>query len=133
MISCAAPLTDAGGTAVADADNSRRNFMKAGLAANATLPVDLMMVSHIDDDHIKGVLELTKEMIEAPGPKPLRINGLWHNTFDDIIGNNPDKLRAAVTASFGTASLSGDPEEVEGLDPEAQKVLASVFIMRKCY
>lgn len=97
-----------------------------GLAANATLPVDLLMVSHIDDDHIKGVLELTKEMIEATGPKPLKISGVWHNTFDDIIGNNPDKLRAAVTASFGTASLSGDGEEIEGLDPEAQKVLASV-------
>jgi len=97
-----------------------------GLGANETLPVDLLMVSHIDDDHIKGVLELTKEMIEAQGPKPLKINGLWHNTFDDIIGNNPDKLRAAVTASFGTASLSGDGEEVEGLDPEAAKVLASV-------
>lgn len=97
-----------------------------GLAANATLPVDLLMVSHIDDDHIKGVLELTKEMIETQGPKPLRINGVWHNTFDDIIGNNPDRLRAAVTASFGAASLSGDGEEVEGLDPEAAKVLASV-------
>ncbi|HSE15949.1 MAG TPA: hypothetical protein VLB46_02790 [Pyrinomonadaceae bacterium] len=97
-----------------------------GLGANDTLPVDLLMVSHIDDDHIKGVLELTKEMIEAQGPKPLKINGLWHNTFDDIIGNNPDRLRAAVTASFGPASLSGDGEEVEGLDPEAAKVLASV-------
>jgi glyoxylase-like metal-dependent hydrolase (beta-lactamase superfamily II) len=97
-----------------------------GLAANATLPVDLLMVSHIDDDHIKGVLELTKEMIQTEGPPPLKINGLWHNTFDDIIGNNPDKLRAAVTASFGAASLSGDGEEVEGLDPEAAKVLASV-------
>ncbi len=97
-----------------------------GLGANATLPVDLLMVSHIDDDHIKGVLELTKEMVETQGPKPLKINGLWHNTFDDIIGNNPDHLRAAVTASFGTASLSGDGEEVEGLDPEAAKVLASV-------
>ena len=97
-----------------------------GLAADATLPVDLLMVSHIDDDHIKGVLELTKEMIEAQGPKPLKISGLWHNTFDDIIGNNPDKLRAAVTAAFGTASLSGDGEEVEGLDPDAAKVLASV-------
>jgi len=97
-----------------------------GLTANATLPVDLLMVSHIDDDHINGVLELTKELIQTEGPPALKINGLWHNTFDDIIGNNPDKLRAAVTASFGTASLSGEPEEVEGLDPEAAKVLASV-------
>ena len=96
-----------------------------GLASTASLPVDLLMVSHIDDDHIKGVLELTKELIEAEGPKPLKIKGLWHNTFDDIIGNDPEELTAAVTAQFGTASLSGDTE-VDGLDPDAAKVLASV-------
>lgn len=97
-----------------------------GLADNASLPVDFLMVSHIDDDHIKGMLELTKELIDAQGPIPLKIKGVWHNTFDDIIGNNPDKLTAAVTAQFGTASLSGDGEEVEGLDPDAARVLASV-------
>ena len=96
-----------------------------GLAANETLPVDLLMVSHIDDDHIRGVLELTKEMIEAQGPKPLRISGVWHNSFDDIIGNNPKELLASVTSSFGAASLSGDVD-VEGLNPDAAKVLASV-------
>ena len=96
------------------------------LAASVPLPVDLLMVSHIDDDHIKGVLELTKELVEAAGPPPLRISGLWHNTFDDIIGNNPDKLRAAVTAAFGTASLSGEGEEIDGLNPDVAKVFASV-------
>ena len=99
-----------------------------GLADNAPLPVDVLMVSHIDDDHINGVLELTKELLEAKGaqqPLPLRIKGLWHNTFDDIIGNNPKELTAAVTAQFGTASLSGEAE-VDGLDPDAAKVLASV-------
>lgn len=97
-----------------------------GLADTASLPVDFLMVSHIDDDHIKGVLELTKELVEAEGPIPLKIKGVWHNSFDDIIGNNPDKLTAAVTAQFGTASLSGDGEEVEGLDPDAARVLASI-------
>jgi len=97
-----------------------------GLAANGSLPVDLLMVSHIDDDHIRGVLELTKELVEEQGPLPLKIKGIWHNTFDDIIGNDPEKLKKAVTAQFGAASLSGDGEEVEGLDPDAAKVLASV-------
>ena len=97
-----------------------------GLVANGSLPVDLLMVSHIDDDHIRGVLELTKELVEEQGPLPLKIKGVWHNSFDDIIGNNPEKLKAAVTAQFGPASLSGDGEEVEGLDPDAAKVLASV-------
>lgn len=99
-----------------------------GLDPDEPLPVDLLMVSHIDDDHINGVLELTKELVEAKAaqqPLPLRISGIWHNTFDDIIGNSPKELTAAVTAQFGAASLSGDAD-IDGLDPDAAKVLASV-------
>jgi hypothetical protein len=92
------------------------------------LPVDFMMVSHIDDDHINGILELTKELLEAKAakkPLPLKIKSVWHNTFDDIIGNSPKELTAAVTAQFGTASLSGEPD-TDGLDPDVARVLASV-------
>ena len=98
------------------------------LGPDEPLPVDFLMVSHIDDDHINGVLELTKELLEAKAAQkqlPLRIKGVWHNTFDDIIGNNPKDLTAAVTAQFGTASLAGEPD-VDGLDPDVAKVLASV-------
>jgi hypothetical protein len=87
-----------------------------------------MMVSHIDDDHINGILELTKELLEAKAakkPLPFKIQSVWHNTFDDIIGNNPKELTAAVTAHFGTASLSGEPD-TDGLDPDVARVLASV-------
>jgi beta-lactamase superfamily II metal-dependent hydrolase len=99
-----------------------------GLKADATLPVDLMMVSHIDDDHINGILELTRELVDAKTsgrPLPLKVRSFWHNTFDDIIGNSPKELLAAVTASFGTASLSGEAD-TEGLNPDAAKVLSSV-------
>jgi hypothetical protein len=98
------------------------------LGPNDPLPVDFMMVSHIDDDHINGILELTKELLEAKAakkPLPFRIQSVWHNTFDDIIGNNPKELTAAVTAHFGTASLSGEPD-TDGLDPDVARVLASV-------
>jgi hypothetical protein len=99
-----------------------------GLTATQSLPVDLAMVSHIDDDHINGILELTGELIAAQDgrkPLPLKILDFWHNTFDDIIGNDPDHLIAAVKASFGAASLAGEAD-VDGLDPDAAKVLASV-------
>jgi beta-lactamase superfamily II metal-dependent hydrolase len=98
------------------------------LAEDKPLPIDLLMVSHIDDDHINGVLELTRELVTAKDsqkPLPFKIRNFWHNTFDDIIGNSSDELRAAVTASFGAASLSGEPDS-EGLEPTAAKVLASV-------
>src|ERR1044071_3717347 len=93
-----------------------------GLDNDASLPVDFLMVSHIDDDHINGVLELTKELLQAQAsqqPLPLKISGVWHNSFDDIIGNSPKELTAAVAASFGAASLAGepDPDDLKGLDP----------------
>jgi hypothetical protein len=70
------------------------------------LPVDLLMVSHVDDDHIQGILDLTREMIGNQVPS-MRILSFWHNSFDDIIGNSPDELTAAVAAGFGAASLVG--------------------------
>ena len=35
------------------------------LAESEPLTVDLLMVSHIDDDHINGILELTHELVDA--------------------------------------------------------------------
>jgi hypothetical protein len=55
----------------------------------------------------------------------LKIRSFWHNTFDDILDNDPEELRAAVTSSFGAAALQGEPD-TEGLEPAAAMVLASV-------
>jgi beta-lactamase superfamily II metal-dependent hydrolase len=99
-----------------------------GLQDEDSLPVDLLMVSHIDSDHIVGVLELTKELVvaaESKKPLPLKVRSFWYNTFDEIIGNSPDELLAAVTASFGAAALKGEPD-TEGLEPAAALLLASV-------
>jgi hypothetical protein len=102
---------------------------KRGLADDAPLPIDLLMVSHIDDDHIQGILDLTGELIavgNAAAP-PFRVRKMWHNTFDKIIGNDPEKLLSSVTASFGAAALTGEPDiDDERLDPSAAMVLAGV-------
>jgi hypothetical protein len=111
-----------------------------GLKENEPLQVDLLMVSHIDDDHIQGILDLTKELITAKNarkPQRVQVFSFWHNSFDNIIGNTPKELTAAFTSHFGPASMSGDPPadltvEVcnEDLDDEtitsSLKVLASI-------
>jgi hypothetical protein len=82
-----------------------------GLSHEDSLPVDLLMVSHIDDDHIQGILDLTKEMVEAQDerkPRMLRVLSLWHNSFDEIIGNKPEELTAAFRSQFGPAAASGE-------------------------
>ena len=98
------------------------------LADDEALPIDLLMVSHVDDDHINGILEMTKELTTLSRerkPLPYRIGQLWHNSFDDIIGNTSKQLLASVTASFGEATLA--PDEIsDEVWPETQMVLASV-------
>ena len=105
-----------------------------GLADEEALVVDALMVSHVDDDHIQGILDLTKELIGAARPR-VRILGLWHNTFDDVIDNVPGELTAAMTAAFGPASVKGelpanavldvDEDEAE-LARDILKILASI-------
>ena len=102
----------------------RRGLLEEG----APLPVDVLMVSHTDDDHIKGILELTDELVNAQRAQQLiglMIQDLWHNTIDEVLGGSPAKALAGVTAAFGTAALSGEVE-AEGLDPHTAKVFASI-------
>ena len=73
-----------------------------GLPAQQHLPVDMLVVSHVDDDHIQGILDLTKELTADPNkPRLVQVHSLWHNSFDDIIGNDPAELTASVSAQFG--------------------------------
>lgn len=100
------------------------------LDAADTLPIDWLVVSHIDDDHIKGILELTRELVEAdddsltPG---FRVRSIWHNTFDDILNNRPEELQSAIAAQFGAASTADIAADLfPDLSEEAAKILASV-------
>ncbi|HKY05430.1 MAG TPA: hypothetical protein VJQ56_11095 [Blastocatellia bacterium] len=90
-----------------------------GLEKAEPLTVDLLMVSHVDDDHIKGILDLTKELIEAKSaqkPQRVQVLSLWHNSFDNIIGNTPDELTAAFKSQFGPASIEGQLPDDATLD-----------------
>ncbi len=74
------------------------------------LPIHLMMISHIDDDHIRGILDLTSALVEKKEdqePEPFKIANLWHNSFDDLVGKGADTLAATATAEVGTASADG--------------------------
>ena len=82
-----------------------------GLSNQDSLPIDLLMVSHVDDDHIQGILDLTKELVEsqdAQKPQLVQVLSFWHNSFDDIIGKRPEELTAAFRSHFGAAATSGE-------------------------
>jgi hypothetical protein len=104
-----------------------------GLPNQDSLPVDLLMISHVDDDHIQGVLDLTREMIEAheeQKPQLLRVLSFWHNSFDDIIGNKPEELTAAFRSQFGEAAISGGlpADTTIDLDDEAGELTEEIVV-----
>lgn len=97
------------------------------LTDQETLGVDVIMVSHVDDDHIKGILDLTKKLTtqkKDKDPLYLKTKTLWHNSFDDLLKTTPTELNEA---GFGPASMTAtidattDPDELF-----ASKVLASI-------
>jgi ribonuclease BN (tRNA processing enzyme) len=79
------------------------------LAAKKALEIDLMMVSHIDRDHIAGILELfqnLQSLKQSQQPVPWTIKRFWHNSFDDILDN--DDLSVASAASvLSPAAIGG--------------------------
>jgi len=75
-----------------------------GLDANAALEIALMMVSHLDADHITGILELMRPLAENPNdPAAYNVKKAWVNTFDDLTGEKP------AGASFGAADIAALP------------------------
>jgi hypothetical protein len=108
-----------------------------GLSKNEPLAVDLLMVSHVDDDHIHGILDLTGELRQAKAeqkPQSIQVLNFWHNSFDEIMGTVPAELTASFKSQFGTASTSGelpddatvDSDEDEEVVVWSLKALASI-------
>lgn len=63
------------------------------------LRIDLAMVSHIDSDHVAGMVDLAGLLVsEQEDSRPLSydVRTLWHNSFDDVLGNSADEVRAAA-------------------------------------
>ncbi len=92
-------------------------------AGSEQLDLRLVMVSHIDADHITGIVDLFKSLAEkqSDGESPkYRIRSLWHNSFKDLSHGH----KAAVESGIVAASLDGTVPE--GLCREVAAVVASV-------
>jgi hypothetical protein len=103
----------------------RLDELRASRDPDAALQLQLVMVSHIDDDHIRGVLDLVQQLEREreDGRDPsFEVLALWHNSFEDVVGGNgpagvPSEVSALATGS--TASSAG-------LSEPARLVVASI-------
>lgn len=94
------------------------------------LKLRMVMASHIDADHITGLVDMFRAMNEAlnNGQRPpWEVTSLWHNAFGKVVGSHP---ASAQTAAITTAAAGGtDISELKkkGLvNEKAVAVVASV-------
>lgn len=87
----------------------RLNAIRAKRGAEP-LEIRMLMVSHIDDDHITGVLALTAALREDDVAKrrlPFDILTLWHNSFDDLIAKAGTSAIAEILNNTAAVAKSG--------------------------
>lgn len=103
--------------------------------------IDLIYVSHIDQDHIGGVLTLleaayewkTFNVLSNSGdpprnpqvPRAPAIKGLWHNSFRDLIKDNHGTIENLLAASAPALQASVVPDMVK-LGREYAQIAASI-------
>lgn len=93
--------------------------------------IDLMMVSHVDSDHIAGILDLTQDMREAEDEDarpPARIHRAWLNSFSDTLVKSGLETSSGAGASPASMASAAEDDAViaEKLDGHTKLVLSSV-------
>ncbi len=123
-------LIDGGPGGVYRSTLDRRLEQLRGLRPEEPLRLELVMVSHIDDDHIRGILDLTAELVELRDrrlPLTREVLGFWHNSFDDIVGPSSEAGVASLRARF--ASLIDDvPFDPQGLRLDRPPALVAASV-----
>jgi hypothetical protein len=138
---------------VTSADGSRRMLVDGGMRTSYTPHVapalgrvqrggrdlDLVYVSHIDQDHIAGVLQLLDDLVAwrvhdyqrthgnprhpAPeAPRPPDVKAIWHNAFHETIGKNAGPIEDMLAAKAAIFSGAEFPRLREAIETQANLV-----------
>jgi len=94
--------------------------------------LDLVCVSHVDQDHIGGILSMLNDEFkwrvhdhqtaqgldpDAPrDPRPPEIAAIWHNAFHEQVGQDPGDIDLALRAASASALASGTGPLIHGRD-----------------
>ena len=112
--------------------NNTRAFLGALRTANEK--IDVVCVSHIDDDHITGILQLVEDEVEwrafefvlsdTPGAtppsvaRPPEIGEVWHNGLFHLVGKDIEPRVEGVLESVATLLAGARDEELQDLASE---------------
>lgn len=113
-----------------------------GQLAAQNKKLDVVYVSHIDQDHISGVLRMMEDLVDwrvhdhqkktgHPSPKrpesvrPPEVRAIWHNAFHELVGDNAGPIADMFAASAAILSGGDDARMLELADAH-QELATSV-------
>jgi ribonuclease BN (tRNA processing enzyme) len=113
-------------------DGGMANAFRQFVAPNiAKIPkkekIDIVYLSHIDSDHISGILEMMNNAVEwkvheyqvnnidanhkpPKVPRPPAVGGIWHNAFHELTQDNTGEIEGMLAASALVLSGSSLPD-----------------------
>jgi beta-lactamase superfamily II metal-dependent hydrolase len=105
--------------------------------------IDVVYLSHIDEDHIAGILKLMNDEVdwrvhefqkqngnanhkEPKAARPPKVKAIWHNAFHELVDDNKGEIEDMLAAS--AAVLSGSRHEVvKALASEQRELVTSIL------
>jgi hypothetical protein len=95
-------------------------------ARGGELPIEIAMVSHVDQDHVRGLLDFSEELLDDEDMSDqIQVKGLWHNSFEDLLGpaGSVSELEAAEAALPAEAeAVVAGAQEGDDLRENAEKL-----------
>ncbi|TDL80963.1 AVAST type 1 anti-phage system MBL fold metallo-hydrolase Avs1a [Peribacillus frigoritolerans] len=83
--------------------------------------LSLVIVTHVDSDHIEGIIELFKENGSAENPLIIPISEVWHNSYrhlnsikqkgEELSSNEKDILSGIISQGCVAQSKKNDPNK----------------------
>lgn len=99
------------------------NYLKSEIEKIVrTRNLDLVILSHVDDDHVVGLVDLFADIddqIVNHDPKAITVGGLWHNSFRDTIdtdGGIESQIKTMLANSSLASTMSTTNNIVLGVE-----------------
>jgi hypothetical protein len=120
-----------------------------GRLRKAGRDLDLIYLSHIDQDHIAGVLQLMNDLVawrvydhqsslgnehvaKPTVPRPPEVKAIWHNAFHEQVGKNGGKIADMLAASASILMAARTPKLVDIAEDHEELALSQMEAMQLC-
>jgi hypothetical protein len=95
---------------------------KLGNISSSGGVLDLVILTHVDSDHVEGLLKLTNGLKESRPEnihRPIRVVSFWHNSFSDSLGVG-SRVESLFTMFRTTRAVMIDS------DPKIERLVTSI-------